>query len=194
MSNASEHHISGQGAADPANNDATPKPESRKLNSELVYHDRGEESQDPISRRAPVALRSIAKAADIRFRGCQLGNKGDAEPADGFLFATNKRFYIIYEASASRQRTRFTIAHELAHALRIVTGNATNARGAQRSLKHTAVERQCDKIAAEILMPADLLAGAILRDEGCVNTFKLANEFDVSLTAMRIRLKGLGLL
>ena len=99
----------------------------------------------------------------------------------------------------SKQRRRFTIAHELAHvahhtaAARKDLSFVTAAELLRSIDADVPKERLCNRIAAEILMPADLLLRSVF-SAGKVDSYALAREYDVSLTAVRVRLRGLGLL
>ena len=71
----------------------------------------------------------------------------DDIPVVGELRRENGAFRIVCAAGQSAVRRRFTIAHELAHVLFESTGRGAPRVGAD-------LERLCDMIAAEVLMPA----------------------------------------
>lgn len=106
---------------------------------------------------------------------------------------------IFVNAGDRRTRRRFSAAHELAHAAHFAVGARPELcrNGAEMTpgeLESDPREKLCDRIAAEVLMPADLVLRSIFAAGGAVRPYSLAKQFDVSLTAMRARLSGLGLL
>lgn len=89
-------------------------------------------------------------------------------------------FKIIYFAKMSHVRKRWTLAHELAHAMFEGTGPNPPRRGRE-------LERLCDMIAAEILLPRKQLSTRIQGDV-CINdVLELATAFETSVTATAIR-------
>lgn len=105
----------------------------------------------------------------------------DAIPVVGELRSDNGGFRILCAAGQSPERRRFTIAHELAHVLFESTGPRPPRVGAD-------LERLCDMIAAEILMPSTVFQDAF--EETLVNTSvvrRLAFTFQTSLTATALR-------
>jgi IrrE N-terminal-like domain len=110
------------------------------------------------------------------------------------------------EATRSPQRRRFTIAHEMGHYRMHVPG-ATSVfadrsadivelpRNDSATTKLPALkqrEAEADRFARELLMP-DLLVSEHARATG-FNLPALAERFDVSVPAMRLRLRFLGVL
>ncbi|MCE5200867.1 MAG: ImmA/IrrE family metallo-endopeptidase [Armatimonadota bacterium] len=91
----------------------------------------------------------------------------------------------------TQSRLRFTLAHEIGHH---IIGQATGH-------KYTVdvprwMERLCDRFATELLMPADLVreqASDLGHPDRHDKTGTLAARFDVSISAMRYRLRELGL-
>ena len=98
--------------------------------------------------------------------------------------------HAIHLRAASGERPRFTIADEdrpfpaPSGARRVERGGATNRATAS-------LEREADQFAAELLMPEPLVRQAAL-DDGA-DARRLADRFDVSAQAMRLRLRHLGL-
>ena len=105
----------------------------------------------------------------------------DDIPAIGELRHENGAFRILCSAGQSQVRRRFTIAHELAHVLFESTGPRAPRVGAD-------LERLCDMIAAEILMPSIVFQEA-LNQTPVDNTLvrRLASGFQASLTATVLR-------
>lgn len=110
------------------------------------------------------------------------------------------------EAARSPQRKRFTIAHELGHYRLHVPGESSVfadrtadivelPRNGSASTKLPALkqrEAEADRFARELLMP-ELLVTEQARATG-FNLPALAERFDVSVPAMRLRLRFLGVL
>lgn len=113
------------------------------------------------------------------------------------------------EARRSPRRRRFTIAHELGHwQLHVPTDRRLfydrahdisdhEARPAEPELTTPLLElrqreREADAFARELLMPERLVAEQA-RDTGC-NLPLLAERFDVSVKAIRLRLRLMGML
>ena len=78
------------------------------------------------------------------------------------------------------QRRRFTIAHEMAHALFERTGPYCPRRGRE-------LEKLCDMVAAQILMPDHSLRRAVSRTPSLSELKRLSTEYETSLTSMAIR-------
>lgn len=97
-------------------------------------------------------------------------------------------FDIFVNADHPPRRRRFTIAHEIAHAVLHpqLIGDGITDDALLRSGLSNSVEAQANRLAADILMPRDKL-NAILA-KGISNVKALADLFDVSEQAMAIRL------
>lgn len=105
----------------------------------------------------------------------------DDIPAVGELRRENGTFRIFCSAGQSAFRRRFTIAHELAHVLFESSGARAPRVGAE-------LERLCDMLAAEILMPRPVFEEALNQAavDGSVIR-ELAARFQTSLTATVLR-------
>ncbi|HMK91417.1 MAG TPA: ImmA/IrrE family metallo-endopeptidase [Thermoleophilia bacterium] len=90
----------------------------------------------------------------------------------------------------NERRLRFTIAHEIGHFM-LHQGRAVNERAGARSEGTARYEREADQFAAELLMPEHLVRQAAL--EVGADPRLLADRFDVSVQAMSVRLRRLGL-
>lgn len=102
-------------------------------------------------------------------------------------------FRIVVNASDNPRRRRFTMAHEIAHYLLhrdLLNEDVVDDALYRSSALSDEYERQADRFAAQILLPAEMVKSAYksLKDLG-----RLAMLFDVSDAALRIRLKELGL-
>ena len=105
----------------------------------------------------------------------------DDIPVVGELRHEDGTFRILCSASQSQVRRRFTIAHELAHILFESTGPGAPRVGAD-------LERLCDMIAAEILMPSTVFQEAL--NQAPINATlvrRLASRFQTSLAATVLR-------
>lgn len=140
---------------------------------------------------APVRLSAIANVLGVTVISAPLpqGISGEIRPdpnaADKYIIKVNK--------FDSGKRQRFTVAHELAHFLfhRHEIGAGVTDDVLYRSSLSDAREVQANKFAAELLMPMPLVGewldrAATLKVEDPVEF--LANKFNVSEAAMRIRL------
>ena len=105
----------------------------------------------------------------------------DDIPVVGELRHENGGFRILCAAGQSAVRRRFTIAHELAHVLFESSGPRAPHVGAD-------LERLCDMLAAEILMPKAVFESALgeATVDGAVIRM-LASRFQASLTATALR-------
>jgi hypothetical protein len=97
--------------------------------------------------------------------------------------------YAIYiNAAHAHVRQRFTLAHEIAHFIlhRDEIGDGLTDDGLYRSGLSNKLEAQANKLATDILMPWPLINDAI--DNGIDSIPELAKHFDVSRSAMSIRI------
>jgi len=95
---------------------------------------------------------------------------------------------IIVNPSDSLARQRFTVAHELGHAL--LHNEGVHERSDVRLASYRRHEVEANKFAASLLMPSEKV---VLAFEMGKNLEEMAILFGVSQTAMRIRLETLGL-
>jgi IrrE N-terminal-like domain len=98
-------------------------------------------------------------------------------------------YSIVINASEASTRQRFTIAHEIGHYLlhRDKIGDGLVDDALYRSGLSTLEEVRANRLAAEILMPFDLIEQAIKK--GAKNVQDLAALFRVSAQAMSVRLE-----
>jgi Zn-dependent peptidase ImmA (M78 family) len=132
----------------------------------------------------------------------------DAQDISGLLYrAAGADPVIGVNSNNTKERQRFTIAHELGHLL-LHDGNGLilerlvrlNFRDATNSTASDEEEIQANRFAAELLMPRQfitravdlLLQGRPVSDLELVR--RLARRFEVSQSAMEFRLTGLGIL
>ena len=98
----------------------------------------------------------------------------------GELRRDRKGLVIVYSPYLSMERRRFTIAHEMAHALFEASGPRFPRYGRE-------LERLCDMFAKEILMPRDAFLKAINSDVTLNKVVEVAAIFQTSLSATSIR-------
>jgi Zn-dependent peptidase ImmA (M78 family) len=107
-------------------------------------------------------------------------------PFDGGVYATQRGATVVrINSLSSAPRQRFTLAHEIAHLMLRESSIAKKAVCSSPQL-----ERACDLVAGEILMPAQQVAEVAQRI-GAPSTIKLkavAREFQASLHATARRL------
>jgi IrrE N-terminal-like domain len=102
-------------------------------------------------------------------------------PADGALVPTGQGSYVMkINSMGSRERRRFTLAHEIGHLILQESFKAMTS--CQRDPE---LEGACDSIAAELLMPASVINPYVLNlsDPSPSNLVQIANRFHVSLRA-----------
>lgn len=138
--------------------------------------------------KAPVDIYQIIRDIGIELTWQDLdgGISGWIEPT------SDDKYKIVINKTHASTRQRFTAAHELGHYIfhRDLIGNGVGDNRAYRSIDrfpNTAIlpihETQANRVAANILMPRELLAD---RQHDDIPT--LAKEFEVSTAAMSIRL------
>ena len=137
----------------------------------------------------PVRLPELARALGVPIKAATLGPgiSGEIRPSgdgNGFVIRINRH--------DPQKRQRFTVAHELAHFLlhRDEIGNGIEDDVLYRSSLSDKRERQANRLAADILMPAALLTEAkeAAEEKGVGDVaLYLADLFAVSEAAMRIK-------
>ncbi|MGE3067692.1 MAG: ImmA/IrrE family metallo-endopeptidase [Hyphomicrobiaceae bacterium] len=97
-------------------------------------------------------------------------------------------YVITINGKHSRHRKRFTVAHEIAHYIlhQELIGDGIIDDGLYRSRLGGRIEVQANEMAADILMPWELINRAM--DLGFNTMEGLADTFDVARSAMAIRL------
>jgi len=101
-------------------------------------------------------------------------------PFSGELRRKGKERAIVYSMHLSRDRRRFTIAHEIGHAILETAGYPLPHSG-------TGIERLCDRFAAEILMPKSVFLERLGASLTIERLFNLKRTFQVSLIAIGYR-------
>lgn len=104
----------------------------------------------------------------------------EALPLHGRLLPEGNGFVVEYSATQTPERQRFTIAHELGHAVFAKTGPAFPKHGEE-------LERICDLIATELLMPRLAFSAKVGGTWSTATVVALAREFGTSLAATALR-------
>lgn len=131
-------------------------------------------------RTVPVSVTRIASNADI-----DIVKDSDVhqlrENELGVSLWRDGKWYIVYNDSVTRGCVRFTIAHELAH---IFLGHPLKDNQYTRTFETTRpiIEKEANKFAARVLMPACVIWGLNLHTVEEIQTV-----FDVSHEAAKIR-------
>jgi IrrE N-terminal-like domain len=106
-------------------------------------------------------------------------------PFEGGVFCDNGALTIKLNSLSPLTRQRFTLAHELAHLIL----DPQRAGSARRCVVSSALEKACDAVAGELLMPVDE-ARALTVAGGSVDALvSLARHFNVSLQAAAVRVR-----
>lgn len=141
-----------------------------------------------------VKLRSIANALGVEVKAATLspGISGEIKKI------AENQYSIRVNRHDPKKRQRFTVAHELAHFLlhREQIGNGIQDDKLYRSTLSDRREHEANRLAACILMPAGLIRQALndAEEKGVGDKLiYLANELEVSESAISIRLESLGI-
>ncbi|MDP2763839.1 MAG: ImmA/IrrE family metallo-endopeptidase [Brevundimonas sp.] len=144
-----------------------------------------------IQAETPVKLSSLARTLGVRVQSSTLpaGISGEIRPDP----ARPGSFLVRVNRHDSPKRQRFTVAHELAHYLlhRDQIGDGIKDDVLYRSRLSDRREAEANRLAADLIMPADLIdewlrRSSALRVDDPVHY--LAHAFNVSEQAMKIRL------
>lgn len=122
----------------------------------------------------PVPLDALLPKLDIS------EIKYEEIPFSGELRVQDGKYQIICSAHLSPARRRFTVAHEMAHALLELSGPGCPKTGLE-------LERLCDMLATEFLMPREMFITHAGTDLTIERIFKLVGTFKTSLSATAIR-------
>jgi Zn-dependent peptidase ImmA (M78 family) len=139
----------------------------------------------------PIDVATACHIVKLRVRSKRLH-----EDSDGYLLRTPKYWYAVINTDRPQERQRWTLAHELCEYL--IARQYHDSEAGPRTIMRacgTAQERLCDRFAAELLMPADQVraqANEVHHSARNDKTNVLASRFGVSETAMRIRLREIG--
>ena len=136
---------------------------------------------------APIDPFALARSLDV-----QVVPQGLDDDASGMLLRRDGRCVIGVNRTHSPLRRRFTVAHEIAHAILHpdMIGDGITDDAMWRSGLPDSVEYQANRMAADILMPEHLVREhfKVTKDPAA-----LARIFEVSNKSMTIRLERLRL-
>jgi hypothetical protein len=136
--------------------------------------------------REPVSLRDVVSALNLEV----VQTTGEPFLCEGALRPMGDGLAIVVSGASNERRRRFTIAHEIGHFV-LHSGRLAPERGGAVNEAWRQQEREADQFAAELLMPEPLVREAVLVLGA--DASRLADRFDVSRQAMRVRLSGLGI-
>ena len=136
--------------------------------------------------REPVSLLDVVSALNLEL----VQKTRDPFTCEAALEPLGDGHAIVLGGCTDERRRRFTIAHEIGHFV-LHPERLRPERGGGVNAAWQAQEREADQFAAELLMPEDLVRQAVV--EQGADASRLADRFDVSLAAMRTRLRHLGL-
>lgn len=131
----------------------------------------------------PVKITKISKAFNINVYEVLM-----SENISGAIIKEYDKYIIYVNAADGRNRRRFTIAHEISHFIlhkEQIDDNLTD-NAMYRSRLSNVLERQANRLASEILMPAELVFNLLNKNK---SISEMACLFEVSEEAMRIRLE-----
>jgi|APTNR8051073442_1049403.scaffolds.fasta_scaffold05222_4 Zn-dependent peptidase ImmA (M78 family) len=150
---------------------------------------------DKFLEELPVKLGSLA--LELGVRGIKVSSLRTG--VSGQITNENGQYIIRVNRNEARERQRFTIAHELAHYLLHrhvidsspdgITDNVLYRSGAPERMEYEA-----NRLAADLIMPIDLVKRKLMEDFGGIVTEatieSLAASLQVSKAAMEIRLSS----
>lgn len=149
---------------------------------------------------SPIDLLTCAGHLNIEVTSATL-----EEDVSGFLLLNGGETHIAYNETHPEHRNRFTIAHEIGHFLLhskkqtpVFIDKIKYNRDSNSATGEYYIEREANAFAAALLMPKPLIESKVRElgqnydDEQLV--VELADAFNVSNQAMKIRLANLGIL
>lgn len=148
----------------------------------------------------PGSVKESGKVWSPRMVRRSKGLKGLCQTRYRQFALTIESILILLSVHQTRKKRAFTFAHELAHAARSVakTGlhpewdHSADSAGYLSGQSDKAEESLCDRVAREILMPADLVLLELFH-LGRVSVPTMARKFNVTLKTMSARLADMGL-
>ena len=149
-----------------------------------------------LDKTAPIDIEQLLRAIGISAIGkdfSELEKRLDKPKGSilGMLLSSGNNAAIFYRKDDSYNRRRFTIAHELAHAINHSDNEPhIEYRMAEKEMEENPVEKDANIVAGEILIPLPLLKREYLKLDIPSSTV-LANIFKVSQNVMEARLKYL---
>ena len=134
----------------------------------------------------PINIKGLAKALGLKIKPRIL-----AEETSGHLEKIDNEWVVTVNLLHHPRRQRFTLAHEIAHYILHRDRSDSFIDGKFfRSDEKNPMEREADSFAAELLMPEAEFRNFVKSESSTVED--IANHFEVSSLAVRIRAKNLG--
>lgn len=147
-------------------------------------------TNDPHAAIASILRPFRSEGESLRQIAHKCGVDGVVEeplPFDGGIFQqSGGRLVIKLNSHGHHSRRQFTLAHEVGH---LVIGSVVGPKARLSCRKSPNLERVCDMIAAELLMPAARVKAAVeeMKCSSPGNLRKLADMFGVSMQAAAVR-------
>jgi hypothetical protein len=110
--------------------------------------------------------------------------RAEALPFEGGVFEGPKGLVIKTNSLSSMARQKFTVAHEIAH---LVMAKHFRSR---KSCSSVPLERTCDHLASELVMPRQAVAELMDGQETPSKLVRIADHFGVSLHMAAVRLRS----
>jgi hypothetical protein len=126
----------------------------------------------------PTDLGAVAKRLDVSISYERISGSGE-------LRRVARGLQVICNATLPVTRSRFTIAHELGHALLERSGRGKHQRG-------RTTERFCDMVATELLMPGDVFRQDLREELSIPRLFQLRERYGTSLETTAYRCSEVG--
>ncbi|RYB03625.1 ImmA/IrrE family metallo-endopeptidase [Lichenibacterium ramalinae] len=140
-------------------------------------------------KRPPIKVVSLAHDLGLKVYRTELPEKVSGMIKKDDEEGGDSGYAIYVNEMHSETRRRFTIAHEIAHFIlhkKIIGDGVVEDALLRSDALSNAVEIQANSLAADILMPNDLIKKA--KKDGYKTITELAEYFNVSRDAMAIRL------
>lgn len=143
---------------------------------------------DQYTNLAPVNVERIVNDFGIKIMYAELGDNVSGAIKKDNLFGGNSGYVILVNQADPKSRQRFTIAHELAHYLlhKEFIGDGIKEDTLYRSTLSNPMEKQANKVAANILMPRQLIKDLMSQYNN--NIKNVAKKLQVSLQTLEIQL------
>ena len=143
------------------------------------------------------ALRALISQADelgalVMVSGVVMNNTSrplDTDEFRGFALTDDLAPLVFINGKDTKSAQMFTVAHELAH---LWLGQSALSNSDPRSSPSHEVERWCNEVAAELLVPLQVLKAERVSGELSLEVSRLARRFKVSTLVILIRLRDAG--
>ena len=135
--------------------------------------------------KSPVDVRAIARELGLEV----YADDKLPDHISGMINKDDEGYFVVVNFHHHPNRQRFTVAHEIAHFVlhRDAIGNGITDNRLFRSHLSSSLEKQANQLAADILMPWDLIS-ELIECEPDASAQWLAQKLRVSMSALAIRL------